>query len=146
MHRLLLAIAALPALVSATPNYGTVNSDMPPERFRGDSASVVVFTDRQGIEENCGKAQPGFVIIACHRQTMKGVNVIFMPNPCLLGDSEFYAKIQCHENAHGNGWSGSGTVAESVGTVSFWVIGSLGHGVIGSGDRVSGCRGGRIRD
>ena len=84
---------------------GTVNADMPPERFRGNSVSVMVFTDGKGIAENCGEATPGFVIIACHRETKNGVSVIFMPNPCPVGDLERYAKILCHENAHNQGWS-----------------------------------------
>lgn len=104
MLRLSLIAASL--LIPAPVHTGTVSSDMPPFRFRGSSVSIVVFTDRAGIDENCGVAAPGNIIIACHRQTDKGVNVIFMPNPCLVGDVEFYAKIQCHENAHANGWSG----------------------------------------
>ena len=83
---------------------GLVNAEMPPERFRGNSVAVVVFTDRAGIEEMCGKAEPGSVIIACHQKTKNGTSVIAMPNPCILGDTEFYAKIQCHENGHGQGW------------------------------------------
>ena len=85
---------------------GTPNSDMPPLRFQGDNAVVVVFTDRQGIDGNCGKAQPGYVILACHRQHKEsGASIIFMPNPCLTGGLEFYAKLSCHELAHANGWT-----------------------------------------
>ena len=83
---------------------GLVNADMPPERYRGSSVSVVVFTDREGIEERCGKAEKGNIIIACHTRTKDGVSIITMPNPCAVGDIEFYAKIACHENGHAQGW------------------------------------------
>lgn len=90
--------------VHPTISTGLVNADMPPERYRGNSVAVVVFTDREGIEAMCGKAEQGSVIIACHQRTKEGVSVITMPNPCALGNSEFYAKIACHEAAHGQGW------------------------------------------
>lgn len=101
---------ALPAFAITTTAHspvaqGTINADMPPERFRGPNVVVTVYTDRTGIEENCGKAQPGFVIIACTRATPKGQPVIFLPDPCFIGDTDWYAKIVCHEKAHSLGWT-----------------------------------------
>src|SRR5688572_20541417 len=98
-------LLAAPLLLSAVPNQSTVNNGLPPERFRGNSVSFVVFTSRAGINVACGVARPGFIIIACKRQ-IDGVPVIFMPNPCPMGERETYARIMCHENAHTLGWSG----------------------------------------
>jgi hypothetical protein len=116
MKLVALACAALalglPGFALITSDYtpviqgGTVNSDMPPIRFQGNNTAVVHFTDQDGIHKYCGKPEPGFVMIACRRQTHDGVDVVFMPNPCPIGDREFYAKIACHEMAHVNGWTG----------------------------------------
>lgn len=84
---------------------GTVNSDMPPVRFQDNNVAVVQFTDQAGIHKYCGTPEPGFQIIACRRQAENGASVLFMPNPCLTGGLEFYAKIACHELGHVNGWS-----------------------------------------
>jgi hypothetical protein len=107
---------ALPAFLVATSGHdpvkaaqvaqGTINSDMPPARFQGDVGVAVYFTDQSGIEKYCGKASPGHIIIACHRKHINGTSVLFMPNPCLTGGLEQYAKIMCHEIGHANGWSG----------------------------------------
>ena len=94
------------ALISASPAPGTINNGMPPERFRGDSIALVIFTDRAGIDKMCGVAPPGHYIIACKRTLENGAPIVIMPNPCPLGEVEFYAKIMCHENGHVNGWSG----------------------------------------
>lgn len=102
---LLAAALAVPMLGLAAPQYGTPNADMPPLRFQGDSVSVVVFTSQAGIEEYCGKATPGFVMIACHREAKNGASIIFMPNPCPVGELDYYAKIMCHENGHSLGWT-----------------------------------------
>jgi hypothetical protein len=104
---------ALPSFALGVSEYtpviqgGTVNSDLPPVRFQGNNLSIVVFTDQDGIHENCGKPEKGFVMIACRRQLQdSGANVLFMPNPCPMGGREFYAKIACHELGHVNGWTG----------------------------------------
>lgn len=96
--------AALAALALATPASSAVaNNGMPPERFRGNVASIVIFTDRAGIDEMCGVAPVG-QIIACARRLRDGTPIIVMPNPCVIGDKELYARIMCHENGHINGW------------------------------------------
>jgi hypothetical protein len=105
---------ALPAFLVATSGhdpvkaveYGTMDSGMPPVRFQGNNAAVTVFTDRAGIEEYCGKAQPGYVIVACRREHENGTSFIFMPNPCVIGDKEIYSRVMCHELGHANGWTG----------------------------------------
>lgn len=104
---------ALPAFLVATSGHdpvvahGTANGDMPPLRFRDGNVRVMVtFTDQAGIEKACGKAQPGNTMIACHKRYTFGGSELFLPNPCSRGDTEFYAKVTCHENAHAKGWSG----------------------------------------
>lgn len=44
------------------------------------------------------------MVMACTRPLKTGEKVIVMPNPCLFSDIEYYARIQCHENAHYQGW------------------------------------------
>lgn len=95
-----------PASMSAGTQFATMNDGMPPVRFQGDAAAVVVFTDRAGIDAACGIAPPPYRIIACHRTADNGVSVVFMPNACPTGNTEFYAKIMCHEMGHAQGWSG----------------------------------------
>ena len=99
-------VASAFCCISAAPMNGTINSGMPPERFRGNSAAIVIFTDRAGITALCGPAPPGYVIMGCRREATNGAPVLVMPNPCILGESEFYAKLTCHELGHRNGWSG----------------------------------------
>jgi hypothetical protein len=95
------------SLASAAPMNGTMNSGMPPLRYQGNGAAVVIFTDRAGIDEACGVAPEGFRIIACTKHTSDGVGVIFMPNPAPYGETEFFARIMSHELGHVNGWSGN---------------------------------------
>ena len=114
-----LALAGVvPLLASASPEpkltppapavtHGTVNDGLPPERFRANGMALVVFTDRAGIDAACGVAQPPIRIIACTRRLSNGAPVVFMPNACELGATEFYAKIMCHEAGHVQGWSGN---------------------------------------
>lgn len=102
-----LILGALSAASAQPIALGTVNSGMPPERFRGNAASVVVFTDRAGIEAICGKSEPPNIMLACRRAFPNGTPLVVMPNPCLLGESEFFAKIMCHEMGHVNGWTGN---------------------------------------
>jgi hypothetical protein len=100
-----LCAAALLAVASPVAS-GKVNSGMPPERFRGNGAAIVLFTDRAGIDAYCGVAEPPNIILACRRELTNGASVLIMPNPCILGESEFYAKLMCHEKGHALGWSG----------------------------------------
>jgi hypothetical protein len=104
MKALAMACVA-PMLVSASLP-GTMNDGMPPLRFQGNTAAVVIFTDRTGIDSACGVAPPGYQIIACTRRTADGTPVVTMPNPAPYGDTEFYARIMAHELGHVSGWSG----------------------------------------
>ncbi len=76
------------------PNSSLINSGYPPVRYQGEAAAVVYFLDDVSVA--CGKAEPGYVRIACATKTE-----IAMPNPCkpeFYG--ERYARIMCHEKAH----------------------------------------------
>ena len=96
---LLLAFAAPLVLSNTTPD-PMINSGYPPERFMGDAAAIVVFTN--DVPSICGQAPPGFVIRACASEKQR---TIVMPNPCHPQfDGEEFAKIMCHELGHINGW------------------------------------------
>lgn len=96
------------SVASAQPvAMGTVNSGLPPERFRGNAAALVYFTDRTGVEQLCGTAEPPNIMIACKRSFAGDGVIVIMPNPCLIGEAEFFAKIMCHEMGHVQGWGGN---------------------------------------
>lgn len=76
----------------------------PPDEFMGNNASIVIFTDREGIEQACGSPPEGMVRIACQGTTAEGVSMIAIANPCLFPRDEFFAGIMCHELAHSNGF------------------------------------------
>lgn len=99
----LLAGASVIPLASATQPDPKINNGMPPERFRGNTAAVVFFTDRAGIDQMCGVAPEPYRIIACAGK-IDGAPVIVMPHPCPHGDLEYFARVMCHEVAHVNGW------------------------------------------
>lgn len=80
------------------------NSDVPPVRFRGEAASVVIFAN--DVTQFCNTPpRPGYVLLGCQFER-NGVPIIVVPNPCVLADRELYARIACHEKAHSIGWSG----------------------------------------
>ena len=102
-------IVALAALLCAAPTTpqetgpGTpFFAGMPPVKYQANNAQVVVFTS--DLRQFCGAPEPGMVILGCARK-MGNTPVLFLPNPCLLGDREFYARIACHELGHRNGWT-----------------------------------------
>lgn len=87
MFRVIGAFAAAFALISAapvspaiSPRLATANNGLPPERFRGNTSAVVIFTDRAGVGEICGTVPPPQQIIACAFKTKTGTPVIVMPN------------------------------------------------------------------
>lgn len=82
---------------------GTINDGLPPTRFQGDNYATVIFTTN--VELYCGTLPKPAQIIACRRQTVEGQNVIVLPNPCPLGDAEWFARIACHEMGHVSGWT-----------------------------------------
>lgn len=101
------AALAAPFLLSAADAPSELEAAMPPVRYQGGGVAIVAFVDRAGIDELCGKsADPGKVIIACHRVLPSGASFIAMPMPCPLGGTEVYATIACHEIGHSLGWSG----------------------------------------
>jgi hypothetical protein len=76
------------------PNSTLINSGYPPVRYQGEAAAVVLFMDDVSVA--CGKAAPGYVILACAQDT-----TIALPNPCKAEFAgEQFAKLACHEKAH----------------------------------------------
>lgn len=104
----LTCVSAAPSdtLPVAKVSHATMNDGLPPERFRGNNAAIVIFADRAGIDQMCGVAAPGYRIVACKFDLQNGAPVIVMPNPCPLGSTENYARVMCHELGHVNGWTG----------------------------------------
>ena len=84
------------------------NGDAPPMEFRGPATAVVKFTTPEEVSRVCGKGLPalpvGLRIVACSWPTKFAEGAVLMPDPCAWADTEEYAKIQCHENAHLRGW------------------------------------------
>lgn len=65
-----------------------------------DAPVVVLFANPATVDAVCRRNAPpvpeGYVILACTRDDIRAQ---LMPDPCLFPD-EFYAALQCHENAH----------------------------------------------
>lgn len=75
--------------------------DRPPDAYlvAPDAPVTILFTDPRTVHEVCSAAAgtpEGFVVMACTRDDLR---IQLMPDPCLFPD-EFYASLQCHENAH----------------------------------------------
>lgn len=100
----MLKLLALTPLL-AIGAHGPIYSGMPPERFQGDGAAVVVFLS--DVEQLCGPAEPGFKKLACAFKGKDGVPVLVLPSPCPLGEVESFARLTCHELGHRNGWGGN---------------------------------------
>lgn len=102
MNRYLVAASAvLLAAPSAPAQHGVYFTGLPPERFRTDSVGIVVYvTD---VAKACDQ-KPGEVLYACAKE-IDGTKVMFLPNPCALGEVEWFARIACHEAGHNLGWS-----------------------------------------
>lgn len=92
------------AVLCAAPASGNRWSDaIPPERFQSDNIATVIMV--RDVRAFCRTDVPdGYRILAC-TVSMGGRKVIVMPNPCLLARTEWFARIQCHELSHVNGWS-----------------------------------------
>lgn len=98
-------LVLLPLLLLGTAplEHGPIYSGMPPERYQGDSIGIVAYvTD---LETYCGPPTPGTVMLGCHR-VIEGTSVQFLRNPCQFGETNWYARIACHESAHSAGWTG----------------------------------------
>ena len=99
-------IAALAILLTSSAAGETpYSTSAPPLRFQGDSLAMVYFTS--DVEAVCGPSDPGTKIIACTQPLKKGGHLVTLPNPCLWADSEFFARIACHEAGHVLGWPGN---------------------------------------
>lgn len=104
MKALMLFAAAPLMLAQSQTSHGPLFAGMPPHRFQGDGASVVIFAS--DVTRYCGPAPAGYVKLGC-QGTKDGVPIIVLPNPCIVGDREAFARIACHEGAHRNGWGGN---------------------------------------
>lgn len=96
MHKTALAVTL--ALIG--PSASRVEQ-APPE-FWGppDAPALVMYADPVVVDAVCreasGAVPAGYVVMAC---TNPGNRTQIMPDPCLYQD-EYYARLQCHENAH----------------------------------------------
>ena len=104
MIRAAIALLALTAAAPAVPQHGPNFDGMPPERYNGDFLyEHTIYT--MDISRFCGPNEPGYITLACVATADNGQKYKIMPNPCALGDVDFYARLECHENAHLRGWS-----------------------------------------
>jgi hypothetical protein len=100
---MLCALATVPVQGAVTPNkgtevQGTINSDLPPLKYRGDISTTVAFVN--DLNKACGEPPKDKRWLGCRRG-----GIVYMPNPCPTGQVEEYAKIMCHEMGHVNGWT-----------------------------------------
>lgn len=87
------------AFALAAPSAALV--ERPPEAYltAPDAPVTILFADPATVHEVCSRAAAvpeGYVAMACTRDDLR---IQLMPDPCLFPD-EFYASLQCHENAH----------------------------------------------
>ena len=85
----------LKSLIIAALATGTLISDgVPPTRFQGGGIAQVWFVSPGAVDLICNEKALGFNVIACsYRQQRR----IIMPNPCLFDQSDYYARMMCHE-------------------------------------------------
>lgn len=76
--------------------------EKPPVQFQlaPDAPAVVLYADPVTVDAVCrrlaDKVPEGAIILAC---TVPSNRRQLMPDPCLFPD-EYFASLQCHENAH----------------------------------------------
>lgn len=71
--------------------------------WRQDNTVEITFVSNpHQINEMCGPALPGYIILACVDKI--GGKRMVAPNPCVYADKEHYAKVLCHELGHTNYW------------------------------------------
>jgi hypothetical protein len=94
------------ALATLAPNSTLHNSGLPPVRFQQESIALTAFVHPAKIDQFCGKAPKGMVTLGCaYKPKKKGEpHLVILPDPCILGETESYAKLVCHELGHVNGW------------------------------------------
>lgn len=79
--------------------------EKPPVQFQHPprEPAVVVWAHPFIVDSFCrsrSDVPADMIVLAC---TFPGERFQVMPDPCLYPD-EYYASLQCHENAHLNGW------------------------------------------
>lgn len=94
-----------PSWPPAADAFSAASQLWPPDAFKGDVASLVIFAGASGIHKICGVPPEGFVRLGCQGTTADGVSIIAVANPCLFPEDDFFAGIMCHEIAHSNGWT-----------------------------------------
>lgn len=72
---------------------------LPPERFSGEGAAIVLFAEPASMQKLCGGA------LACAWVDKNGMPFIAIPNPCRFTLNP-YAVVLCHEKGHTLGWPG----------------------------------------
>jgi len=90
-------------LILVTAMAGIVSDDMPPKRFQQDGYATVFYLAPTSVDEVCRNGQGDFPwnILGCTDMQNRAT---VLPNPCLYGDREEYARLACHELGHANGW------------------------------------------
>ena len=93
-----LVAASVPASAPLAPGSTLYSDGIPPVRFQGDNVAAVIMV--ADVAPYCGKSgRADKVLIAC-----SSGSTIVVPNPCLTADSDWYARILCHESGHAQGW------------------------------------------
>lgn len=97
-HPLGTALSIAAAAIPTTMTY----DGMPPARFQASAEMHVKYVPDPNTEGACGISSTGR-FAACVRGPMNN-RIVYLPNPCALGDIEQFARLTCHEMAHVNGW------------------------------------------
>ena len=72
-----------------------------PKRYHGnDTVAKVAFINQYHVNHICNQDGKGFTLACTYVQSRQ----IIMPNPCVYSDTEFFARLMCHELAHLHGW------------------------------------------
>lgn len=103
MKKVVAALTAGFLCVSAT---GSVHdAGLPPPKYMGQAAGLTIFAN--DVTDYCGPAPEGMVKLGCFLTFKDSSQVMVVPNPCAKAfEGELFARIACHEKAHGLGWSG----------------------------------------
>lgn len=95
MHKLALIVT----FAMAGPSASIVEPAPADLRDAPHLPALVYYADPVVVDAACrgmAKVPEGVTVLAC---TVPSTRRQLMPNPCLFPD-EFYAALQCHENAH----------------------------------------------
>ncbi|MBB3990303.1 hypothetical protein [Croceicoccus naphthovorans] len=107
------AVAAPPTPTINAPDFtDPTDPHLPPVQFRSSKVKpTILFAHPDVVNIACRPnlghpIPPGSRIIACAAQTGKDQGVLIMPDPCLYAETDWYAYVLCHENAHISGEKG----------------------------------------